>query len=68
MDAKALCTGLGYKVQTESGGRVDEYQSSPYLTDQEKEAQGISKVHSVEEPPHMCKNQTHARRLTHSIL
>lgn len=47
---------------------MDEYQSSPCLTDQGKEARGISKAHSVEEPPHMCKNQTHARTLTHSIL
>lgn len=28
----------------------------------------LSESHSVEEPPHMCKNQACARTLTHSIL
>lgn len=43
LKAKALGTGLkGVKSRVKVEARVDEYQSSPHLTDQEHEAQGIS--------------------------
>lgn len=46
---------------------MEECQSSNHLT--ENEAQDtFLKAHSVEEPPHMCKNQTRTRTLIHSIL
>lgn len=62
MKAKALGTGLeGIKSTVKVEGTVGEYQSSPHLTDQEHEAQGISIRPILWKSHPLCeKNQGHS--------